>query len=86
MVNATNSETSIVTGLLPNVWGMTLKAPTANGLDVSMRLGLYTHMNGGENALVTVRSIFVKQVDQYLVFSEQFYLVEVLVFTKVMLY
>ena len=36
---------------LPNVWGMTLKAPTANGLDMSARLGLYTHMNGGENAL-----------------------------------
>ena len=51
IVNARNSETSIVTGLLPNVWGMTLKAPTANGLDVSARLGLYTHMNGGENAL-----------------------------------
>ena len=51
IVNATNSETSIVTGLLPNVWGMTLKAPTANGLDISARLGLYTHMNGGENAL-----------------------------------
>ena len=30
---------------------MTLKAPTANGLDVSARLGLYTHMNGGENSL-----------------------------------
>jgi hypothetical protein len=51
VINAANSETSIVTGLLPNVWGMTLKAPTANGLDVSARLGLYTHMNGGENAL-----------------------------------
>ncbi len=51
IVNARNSETSIVTGLLPNVWGMTLKAPTANGLDMSARLGLYTHMNGGENAL-----------------------------------
>ena len=51
IINATNSETSIVTGLLPNVWGMTLKAPTANGLDISARLGLYTHMNGGENAL-----------------------------------
>ena len=52
-VAGTNShdDTSIVTGLLPNVWGMTLKAPTANGLDVSMRLGLYTHMNGGENSL-----------------------------------
>jgi hypothetical protein len=46
-----NDDTSIVTGLLPNVWGMTLKAPTANGLDVSARLGLYTHMNGGENSL-----------------------------------
>ena len=33
-------DTSIVTGLLPNVWGMTLKAPTANGLDMSARLGL----------------------------------------------
>ena len=44
--------TSIVTGLLPNVWGMTLKAPTANGLDVSSKTWtLYTHMNGGENAL-----------------------------------
>ena len=51
VVGAANSETSIVTGLLPNVWGMTLKAPTANGLDMSARLGLYTHMNGGENAL-----------------------------------
>ncbi len=51
IVNATNTETSIVTGLLPNVWGMTLKAPTANGLDISARLGLYTHMNGAENAL-----------------------------------
>ena len=50
-VMAGNDDTSIVTGLLPNVWGMTLKAPTANGLDVSMRLGLYTHMNGGENSL-----------------------------------
>ena len=30
---------------------MTLKAPTANGLDVSARLGLYTHMNGGDNSL-----------------------------------
>ena len=46
-----HDDTSIVTGLLPNVWGMTLKAPTANGLDISARLGLYTHMNGSENAL-----------------------------------
>ena len=51
IIAANNSETSIVTGLLPNVWGMTLKAPTANGLDMSARLGLYTHMNGAENAL-----------------------------------
>ena len=50
-VMAGNDDTSIVTGLLPNVWGMTLKAPTANGLDVSARLGLYTHMNGGDNSL-----------------------------------
>ena len=50
-VSGASKDTSIVTGLLPNVWGMTLKAPTANGLDVSMRLGLYTHMNGGENSL-----------------------------------
>ncbi len=46
-----NDDVSIVTGLLPNVWGMTLKAPTANGLDMSARLGLYTHMNGDENSL-----------------------------------
>ena len=26
IIGATNTETSIVTGLLPNVWGMTLKA------------------------------------------------------------
>ena len=46
-----NDDTSIVTGLLPNVWGMTLKAPTVNGLDMSARLGLYTHMNGADNSL-----------------------------------
>ncbi len=50
-VTGGNDDTSVLTGLLPNVWGMTLKAPTANGLDVSMRLGLYTHLNGGENSL-----------------------------------
>lgn len=50
-VSGASDDTSIVTGLLPNVWGMTLKAPTANGLDMSARLGLYTHMNGGENSL-----------------------------------
>ena len=50
-VSGASDDTSIVTGLLPNVWGMTLKAPTANGLDMSARLGLYTHMNGGNNSL-----------------------------------
>ena len=64
-VIGSNDDTSIVTGLLPNVWGMTLKAPTANGLDVSARLGLYTHMNGGENSLVMVKSTFVKLVVQW---------------------
>ena len=39
-VSGASDDTSIVTGLLPNVWGMTLKAPTANGLDISARLGL----------------------------------------------
>ena len=29
---------SISVGLLPNVWGFTVKAPTKNGLDVSGRL------------------------------------------------
>jgi hypothetical protein len=48
---AGGESVGIVTGLLPNVWGMTLKAPTNNGIDFSARLGLYTHMNGGENAL-----------------------------------
>ena len=46
-----DDEVGVVTGLLPNVWGMTLKAPTNNGLDMQARLGLYTHMNGGNNAL-----------------------------------
>ena len=40
----------ISVGLLPNVWGMTIKAPTKNGLDVSGRLGIYTHMNGDGNS------------------------------------
>ena len=48
--NGTDSF-GVITGLLPNVWGMTLKAPTVNGLDVQARLGLYTHMQGTENAL-----------------------------------
>jgi hypothetical protein len=41
---------SISVGLLPNVWGFTVKAPTKNGLDVSGRLGLYTHMNATGNS------------------------------------
>ena len=40
----------VVTGLLPNVWGMSLKAPTANGLDVTARIGFYTHMQGNQEA------------------------------------
>ena len=51
IMSAGTDEVGIVTGLLPNVWGMTLKAPTNNGLDMQARLGLYTHMNGGNNAL-----------------------------------
>jgi hypothetical protein len=50
-MGAGTDSTGVVTGLLPNVWGMTLKAPTNNGLDAQARLGLYTHMNGGNNAL-----------------------------------
>ena len=51
VMGAGTDSTGVVTGLLPNVWGMTLKAPTNNGLDAQARLGLYTHMNGGNNAL-----------------------------------
>ena len=40
-------SSNIQVGLLPNVWGMTLKAPTTGGLDMEARLGLYTHINGG---------------------------------------
>ena len=50
---------SISVGLLPNVWGFTVKAPTKNGLDVSGRLGLYTHMNAngnsGSNNVINIR-------------------------------
>ena len=50
---------SISVGLLPNVWGFTVKAPTKNGLDVSGRLGLYTHMNAdgssGSNNPMNIR-------------------------------
>ena len=51
VMSSGTDSTGIVTGLLPNVWGMTLKAPTTNGLDMQARLGLYTHMNGGQNSL-----------------------------------
>jgi len=51
VMGGNTDSTGVVTGLLPNVWGMTLKAPTNNGLDMQARLGLYTHMNGGQNAL-----------------------------------
>jgi hypothetical protein len=43
-------SSNIQVGLLPNVWGMTLKAPTTGGLDMEARLGLYTHINGGTTA------------------------------------
>jgi hypothetical protein len=50
---------SISVGLLPNVWGFTVKAPTSNGLDVSGRLGLYTHMNANgasaSNNVINIR-------------------------------
>ena len=50
---------SISVGLLPNVFGFTVKAPTKNGLDVSGRLGLYTHMNAtgnsGDNNVINIR-------------------------------
>jgi hypothetical protein len=60
-MNTAGSEdvSSISVGLLPNVWGFTVKAPTKNGLDVSGRLGLYTHMNAngnsGDNNAMNVR-------------------------------
>jgi len=48
-INATHTgedldgeDTSRITvGLLPAVWGMNIKAPTTNGLDMSSRIGLY---------------------------------------------
>ncbi len=36
-----NDYSNITTGLLPVVWGMNIKAPTTNGLDMSARLGIY---------------------------------------------
>ena len=59
VVNAGTDGIGVVTGLLPNVWGMTLKAPTANGLDTSARIGFYTHMQGNQenlgNGLINLR-------------------------------
>ena len=37
-VSGGTDDTSIVTGLLPNVWGMTLKAPTANGCSLPVQV------------------------------------------------
>ena len=40
--DADGEDTSRITvGLLPAVWGMNIKAPTTNGLDMSSRIGLY---------------------------------------------
>ena len=39
-------DTSRITvGLLPAVWGMNIKAPTTNGLDMGARLGLYPNIS-----------------------------------------
>ncbi len=44
--DADGEDTSRVTvGLLPAVWGMNIKAPTTNGLDMSARLGLYPNIS-----------------------------------------
>ena len=58
-ITGAEDVSSISVGLLPNVWGFTVKAPTKNGLDVSGRLGLYTHMNAdgssGSNNVINIR-------------------------------
>ena len=43
-------SSNIQVGLLPNVWGMTLKAPTTGGLDMQARIGFYTHINGANGS------------------------------------
>jgi len=51
-VDADGEDTSRITvGLLPAVWGMNIKAPTTNGLDMSSRIGLYpsTQNNRSKN-------------------------------------
>ncbi len=62
-------DTSRITvGLLPAVWGMNIKAPTTNGLDMSARIGLYPNIsvNRAKNnfanhsgARVDLREIFM---------------------------
>ncbi len=43
--DADGEDTSRITvGLLPAVWGMNIKAPTTNGLDMGARLGLYPNI------------------------------------------
>jgi hypothetical protein len=44
--DADGEDTSRITvGLLPAVWGMNIKAPTTNGLDMGARLGLYPNIS-----------------------------------------
>ncbi len=45
--SASNSYSAITTGLLPVVWGVNIKAPTTNGLDMSARLGIYPQIQNG---------------------------------------
>ena len=47
-------DTSRITvGLLPAVWGMNIKAPTTNGLDMSSRIGLYPSTQNGRSKNTT---------------------------------
>jgi len=48
--DADGEDTSRITvGLLPAVWGMNIKAPTTNGLDMSSRIGLYPSVQNGRS-------------------------------------
>ncbi len=72
-VDADGQDTSrVLVGLLPSVWGMNIKAPTTNGLDMSARIGLYPSnqnnrrkntanaASGGQNgANLDLREIFM---------------------------
>ena len=49
---------NITTGLLPVVWGMNIKAPTTNGLDMSARLGIYPNIQNAHT-----KNAFGAQVD-----------------------